>query len=88
MIIFEERVPLDLRNDPQFYELCDELGLYVVDEANIESHGVDFAWSKTLGNKAGAGHVAAGSMQHATGVCNTVTVYYIFALRPLRICRK
>ena len=36
-----------------FYELCDEMGLYVVDEANIESHGVDFAWSKTLGNQAG-----------------------------------
>lgn len=41
------------RNDPMFYELCDEMGLYVVDEANIESHGVDFAWSKTLGNQAG-----------------------------------
>ncbi len=25
-------------NDPFFYELCDELGLYVVDEANVESH--------------------------------------------------
>lgn len=25
-------------NDPAFYDLCDELGLYVVDEANIESH--------------------------------------------------
>lgn len=25
-------------NDPYFYELCDELGLYVVDEANVESH--------------------------------------------------
>ena len=23
-----------------------------MDEANIESHGVDFNWSKTLGNKA------------------------------------
>ena len=40
-----------LRNDTLFYELCDELGLYVVDEANIESHGVDFNWDKTLGNK-------------------------------------
>lgn len=39
------------RNDIMFYELCDEMGLYVVDEANIESHGVDFDWSKTLGNK-------------------------------------
>jgi beta-galactosidase len=25
-------------NDPHFYDLCDELGLYVVDEANVESH--------------------------------------------------
>ena len=25
-------------NDSRFYELCDELGLYVVDEANIEAH--------------------------------------------------
>lgn len=27
-------------NDPYFYDLCDELGLYVMDEANCESHGV------------------------------------------------
>ena len=25
-------------NDPRWYELCDELGLYVMDEANIEAH--------------------------------------------------
>jgi beta-galactosidase len=25
-------------NDPAFYDLCDEYGLYVIDEANIESH--------------------------------------------------
>jgi beta-galactosidase len=25
-------------NDPRFLDLCDELGLYVIDEANIESH--------------------------------------------------
>lgn len=25
-------------NDSRFYDLCDELGLYVIDEANIESH--------------------------------------------------
>ena len=47
-------------NDILFYELCDEMGLYVVDEANIESHGVDFAWDKTLGNKKewGEAHMA------------------------------
>jgi beta-galactosidase len=27
-------------NHPRWYELCDEYGLYVMDEANIESHGV------------------------------------------------
>lgn len=26
-------------NDPKWYDLCDKYGLYVVDEANIESHG-------------------------------------------------
>ena len=33
-------------NDPYFYELCDELGLYVVDEANVESHANLQALSK------------------------------------------
>lgn len=26
-------------NHPYFYELCDEYGLYVIDEANLETHG-------------------------------------------------
>lgn len=30
-------------NLPEWYELCDEYGLYVMDEANIESHGL---WQK------------------------------------------
>ncbi len=38
-------------NDPRWYELCDEHGLYVVDEANIESHGISFDADKTLANK-------------------------------------
>lgn len=29
-------------NDPRFLELCDEYGLYVWDEANIESHGMGY----------------------------------------------
>ncbi|KAK7420339.1 hypothetical protein QQX98_002762 [Neonectria punicea] len=28
-------------NDPQIYELCDELGLYVIAEADLEAHGFD-----------------------------------------------
>jgi len=27
-------------NDPRWYDLCDQYGLYVFDEANVESHGV------------------------------------------------
>lgn len=27
-------------NHPQFYKLCDQYGLYVIDEANIETHGM------------------------------------------------
>ncbi|MCU4174229.1 glycoside hydrolase family 2 TIM barrel-domain containing protein [Carboxylicivirga sp. N1Y90] len=27
-------------NDPYVYELCDQYGIYVMDEANIESHGI------------------------------------------------
>ncbi len=42
--------------DPYWYRLCDEYGLYVVDEANIESHAMGSLWNggysldKTLGN--------------------------------------
>ncbi|MGS2763568.1 glycoside hydrolase family 2 TIM barrel-domain containing protein [Sinomicrobium sp. M5D2P9] len=37
-------------NDPYFYELCDIYGIYVVDEANIESHGMYYNLEHTLGN--------------------------------------
>ncbi len=37
-------------NDPYFYELCDEYGIYVIDEANIESHGMGYALHRTLAN--------------------------------------
>ena len=36
--------------DPYFYELADEFGLYIVDEANIESHGMGYNLDVTLGN--------------------------------------
>ncbi len=38
-------------NVPRWYELCDRYGLYVVDEANIESHGMGFHPDRTLANK-------------------------------------
>ena len=36
--------------DPYWYDLCDKYGLYVIDEANIESHGMGYRPERTLGN--------------------------------------
>ena len=41
-------------NAPEFYAMCDELGLYVIDEADIESHGCvnvynDLHWKDPAG---------------------------------------
>ncbi len=35
----------------EWYDLTDRYGLYVIDEANIESHGIGYEPDKTLGNK-------------------------------------
>jgi beta-galactosidase len=37
-------------NDPKWYDLADELGIYLVDEANVESHGMGYHPDTTLGN--------------------------------------
>ncbi|MGD8867305.1 MAG: glycoside hydrolase family 2 TIM barrel-domain containing protein [Gemmatimonadales bacterium] len=37
-------------NDPRWYDLADQYGLYIVDEANIESHGRGYHPDTTLGN--------------------------------------
>jgi beta-galactosidase len=29
-------------NNPRWYELCDRYGMYVIDEANLESHGISY----------------------------------------------
>jgi beta-galactosidase len=36
-----------------WYELCDKYGLYVIDEANIESHGIGYDKDVTLADKPG-----------------------------------
>jgi beta-galactosidase len=38
-------------NTPLWYNLCDRYGLYVIDEANVESHGMGYDPDITLGNK-------------------------------------
>ncbi len=39
-------------DDPRWLELADEMGMYIVDEANIESHGMGYDPTRTLGNNA------------------------------------
>jgi beta-galactosidase len=38
-------------NDPAWYKLCNQYGLYLIDEANIESHGMGYDPDKTLATK-------------------------------------
>lgn len=38
-------------DDPYFYELCDKYGLYMVAEANIESHGMGYGENTLAKNK-------------------------------------
>lgn len=35
---------------PRWYELCDEYGLYIMDEANLESHGISYRKNLLPGN--------------------------------------
>ena len=37
-------------DDPRWYELCNKYGIYLMDEANVESHGMGYDMDKTLGN--------------------------------------
>ena len=46
-------------HDPYWYDLCDEYGLYVLDEANIETHGM-------------RGHLASAPGWHAAFLDRTV----------------
>ncbi len=38
-------------DDPEWYDLCDIYGIYLIDEANIESHGMGYKPGETLANK-------------------------------------
>lgn len=37
-------------NHPHWYDLCDQVGMYVMDEANIESHGISYRRNILPGN--------------------------------------
>ena len=38
-------------DQPVWYDLCDRYGIYLLDEANIESHGMGYRPDRTLANK-------------------------------------
>ena len=61
----------------EFYELCDSLGFYVYDEANIESHGMGYKLDRTLGNNTAwqAKHIdRILNMYHRTASYPCVTI--------------
>lgn len=37
-------------DDPYWYDLCDKYGLYMIDEANVETHGMGYDVKHTLAN--------------------------------------
>jgi beta-galactosidase len=52
-------------NQPAWYDLCDEYGLFVIDEANIESHGMGYG-------KASLGHDPAWEKAHVDRMVSMV----------------
>jgi len=50
---------------PDFYKLCDIHGIYVIDEANIESHGMGY-------DKASLGHAVSWEKAHVDRVVSMV----------------
>lgn len=50
-------------NDPYFYSLCDRNGIYVIDEANVESHGMGYG-DESLG------HVKSWQEAHVSRIMN------------------
>lgn len=46
---------------PAFYEMCDELGFYVVDECDLETHGVELAVKGLNGEREDIGYVLSGN---------------------------
>jgi beta-galactosidase len=61
-------------NDPRFLDMCDELGLYVVDEANVESHAFqesltqDPVWLSTMVERGAASSCGHSGTSLATAL--------------------
>ncbi len=51
-------------NDPMWYKLCDEYGIYLVDEANIESHGMGSGNNPRFAQEGHVAYVPAWAPAH------------------------
>lgn len=51
-------------NDPTWYKLCDEFGLYLVDEANIESHGMGAEFQSSFDKTKHPGYLDSWAPAH------------------------
>ncbi|MCC9169162.1 glycoside hydrolase family 2 TIM barrel-domain containing protein [Pontibacter harenae] len=51
-------------NDPLWYKLCDEYGMYLVDEANIETHGMGAEWQSWFDKKKHPAYLSAWAPAH------------------------
>ncbi len=62
-------------NAPQFYELCDRYGFYVMDEADVEAHGVVDVYSRETDWPARSktwGRLIADNPDFTEGICDRV----------------
>jgi beta-galactosidase/beta-glucuronidase len=51
---------------PEWYDLCDEYGLYVIDEANVESHGMGSRRRRRGGPRTSTGRCGWSSATRTT----------------------
>jgi len=51
-------------NNPLWYKLCDQYGIYLVDEANIESHGMGAEWQNWFDKKRHPAYLATWAPAH------------------------
>jgi len=61
-------------NDPYFYTLCDRYGIYVIAEANIESHGLGAAQQRVYDNDI---HIADNPVWEAAYIDRISRLYHI-----------
>jgi len=66
-------------NDPYFYALCDRYGLYVIAEANIESHGLGAAQQRAYDNN---NHIADNPLWEAAFIDRISRLYSIYKNFP------